>query len=264
SGRPAARGDLLPVRTVSFRRGRCHRARRRRVVDRLRPSHLGRADRLHPLYRLVLLPDPAAFPGVRLMAADPGLGGADRRADAARDAHPARRRAPPTRSAAWRADAAGCEVLLPGRRGPTRWPRTPWAGRCAAASFGRRHGTQATRGATRYRPVDRGGRDGGPRRPDRRGQVNGDEAARPLLRPRPGQRAGRRPRAALSGPPPIPPSAGLRPAGVISVHGNHPRQHRLRQAAGPRLRRGYQSAINTLKVTRIDSAIERAPLAYTD
>ena len=55
-----------------------------------RPGGLGaadvrRPDRVHPLHRHVLLPDPAAVAGLRLLAADPGLGRPHRRADAAGD-----------------------------------------------------------------------------------------------------------------------------------------------------------------------------------
>ncbi len=50
---------------------------------------------------------------------------------------------------------------------------------------------EALRGS---RPADRPRRDGGAGRRDGGRQVDGDEAARPLLRPRPGRRAGRRSR----------------------------------------------------------------------
>ena len=46
---------------------------------------------------------------------------------------------------------------------------------------------KAARGAARHRPVDRRRRDGGAGRRDRRRQVDGDEAAGPLLRPRRGR-----------------------------------------------------------------------------
>ena len=78
---------------------RRHRARRRRAAGRAGSADLRRADRLHPLHRPVLLADPAALAGVRLLAADPGVGRADRRADAARDAdaRPGRRPSSPGR-----------------------------------------------------------------------------------------------------------------------------------------------------------------------
>ena len=63
-------------------------------LDRQRAPGLRRADRLHPLHRPVLLADPAAVPGLRLLAADAGLGRPDRRPDATRDADP---RSGPTR-----------------------------------------------------------------------------------------------------------------------------------------------------------------------
>ena len=59
-------------------------------LDRIGSADGGRADRLPALPRPVLLADPAAVAGVRLLAADAGLGGPDRRADAARDPHPRR------------------------------------------------------------------------------------------------------------------------------------------------------------------------------
>ena len=59
-------------------------------------------------------------------------------------------------------------------------------------------GRQAPRGPAGHRPAGRRRRDGGPGRRDRGRQVDGDEAAGPLLRPRPGFGAGRRPRPAVA------------------------------------------------------------------
>ena len=43
-------------------------------LDRRGPPDLRRPDRLHPVHRPVLLAHPAALPGLRLLAADPGFG----------------------------------------------------------------------------------------------------------------------------------------------------------------------------------------------
>ena len=171
------------------------RARRRRRAGRVRTPDLRRADRLHPLHRPVLLADPAAVAGLRLLAADAGLGRPDRRADAARDADPG--------AGAARATRAGCTArsrcdnvrfsypAAISRPGLERRPRVrSAAGPADPRMLGsrRRDWPQAARGAARHRPAHRRRRDGRARRRDRRRQVDGDEAAGPLLRPRRGQR----------------------------------------------------------------------------
>ncbi len=62
-------------------------------------------------------------------------------------------------------------------------------------------------------------RDGGARGRDRGGQVDGDEAAGPLLRPRPGRGPRRRPRPAHLDPGLVPPPARLRAPGGLPLHG---------------------------------------------
>ena len=78
--------DVLPVRAVPVRHRRRDRARRRRPPDRAGRADVRRADRVHPLPDDVLLADPAAVAGLRLLAADPGLGQPHLRAHAAGDA----------------------------------------------------------------------------------------------------------------------------------------------------------------------------------
>ena len=211
---------------------------RRGRADRLGPPHLGRPDRLHPLHRPVLLADPAALPGLRLLAADPGLGGPDRRPHAARDAHPAGRR---TRS---------CPGRLAGRHHPR--PRPLRLPRSRDRSDRGVAGEPAPSGAGPKDPRFLQAADAAPHKPpealrgidlhiaagetvalvgrDRGGEVDGDEAAGPLLRPRPGRRARRRPRPALARSPRLPPPARLRAPGGLPLHRHHPRQHRLRPA----------------------------------
>ena len=70
----AADRDVLPVRAVPVRHRRRDRARRRRPPDRGGQADDRRADRVHPLPDDVLLPDPAAVAGLRLLAADPRVG----------------------------------------------------------------------------------------------------------------------------------------------------------------------------------------------
>ena len=57
------------------------------ALDPARLAHRRGADRVPALHRHVLLADPAALAGLRLVAADPGVGRADRRPDGARHAH---------------------------------------------------------------------------------------------------------------------------------------------------------------------------------
>ena len=134
--RPAAGLDLLPLRPVPLLAGRRDRARGRRADGPRRPPHDRRADRLHPLRRHVLLADPAALPGVRLLAADADLGGADRRADGAGDADPGGGRAARAGAPARRRGDRRRQLLLPRadrgaerRRGDRAAPPTPRLGR---------------------------------------------------------------------------------------------------------------------------------------
>ncbi len=107
------------------------------------------------------------------MAADQGVGAADRGPDEAGHAD-APRGAPGGTGPADRRDRAGAVRFT--------YPRT-LGGRAAGR-----------------RPADRGGRDGRDRRRDRRRQVHGDEAARPVLRPGHRPRTRRRLRPARPGP----------------------------------------------------------------
>ena len=136
------------------------------------------------------------------LAADPGLGGPDRRPDGARHPDPRARAPGPRRSPHGRDHARRRALRLSGtgrRRGGVAGPGAgrPTPGCCESADARAR---QAARGAPGHRPAHRAGRDGGPGRRDGGGQVDGGEAAGPLLRPRPGQRARRRPRPALARP----------------------------------------------------------------
>ena len=193
-GGAAVGGALLPVRPVPLGHRRRHRARGRCRVDRLGAAHLGWPYRLHPLHRPVLLTDPAALPGLRLLAADAGVGGPDLRPHAARDAYSAGRRtdhagavagaSPSTTSASPTRPSPARPGLgaTPRRRGP----KTPSFLQVAdAGSY------QATGGHPRHRSAHRAGRDGGAGRADRGGEVDGDEVVGPFLRPRSGGRARR-------------------------------------------------------------------------
>ena len=156
--------DVLPVRAVPVRDRRRDRARRRRPPDRAGRADVRRADRVHPLPDDVLLPDPAALAGLRLLAADPGLGQPHLRAHAAGDPDPrarATRRRWARSGATWpwstctsatrRREVAPYRGAWPGRLGAPRGRRTP-----AAAG-----------GDARARPAGRRPRDGGPGRRDR-------------------------------------------------------------------------------------------------
>ena len=130
AGRGAAAGlDLLPLRPVPLLAGRRDRARGRRPDGPRRAPHDRRADRLHPLRRHVLLADPAALPGVRLLAADADLGGADRRSDAAGDADAgggrAARAGAPARRGDPRPTSASPTPSRPRRRARSRRPVAP-------------------------------------------------------------------------------------------------------------------------------------------
>ncbi len=72
---------VLPVRPAARRHRLGDRARHRPGARRTGRRHDGRRDRLHPLPRPVLLPDPAAVAGVRHVAAGGGVDGPDHRAD---------------------------------------------------------------------------------------------------------------------------------------------------------------------------------------
>ena len=199
----------------------------------------GRADRLHPLHRPVLLADPAALAGLRLLAADAGLGRPDRRADAARDPH-ARSRRRPSSPAACAASIAlddvrfaypavagrpGVDGVAAERRGPAdaraarerrRRPAQP-PRPCAASTCRSRAGeTVALVGETgagkstvmkllaRFYDPDEGSV-----------RVDGHDLRSLDLRV-------------------VPPPARLRAPGGVPVHRHHPGQHRLR---APRRRR---------------------------
>ena len=118
TSRSSSSSPRWPTRSCSASARRSIRAR---LADRRR------ADRVPALHRHVLLADPAAVAGVRLVAADPGVGEPDRRADGARHAH-ARARPSPSR----RTDAARRGGARATCGSPTR-PR-PAARRCAAST----------------------------------------------------------------------------------------------------------------------------------
>ena len=157
-GGPTPGRHLLPLRPVPVRGGRRHRARRGRRAHRHRAPGLGRADRLHPLHRPVLLPHPAALPGLRLLAADTGLGAA-----ASPSSCSSRRARPPAPDAA-RGGPAGRRDRA--RRRPLRLPRgdrparprrrRPTAGGPVARAGRADAGPQAARGPAGHRPADRG------------------------------------------------------------------------------------------------------------
>ena len=86
------------------------------------------------------------------------------------------------------------------------------------------------RGAGRGRPAGGAGRDRGPRRRDRRREVDHREAAGPLLRPDLRVGARRRHRPARHRPRRLPPPARRRAPGGVPVHRHRARQHRLRPA----------------------------------
>ena len=102
--RPARRSEagrhLLPVRAAAGLGGRRHRARRRCPAGGGGGDDGGRGDRLPALPRPVLLAHPAALPGLRHLAAGPGVDAADQRAHEHTDRHPAVRFAGPGRAGA--------------------------------------------------------------------------------------------------------------------------------------------------------------------
>ena len=100
-------------------------------------------------------------------------------------------------------EPTGPRATRRGRRAARARRTRRWRQRCDAAT--------AARGASRGRPADRRGGDGGAGRRDRRGQVDRGEAAGPLLRPRRAAGRGRRPRPARARPPRVPPQLGYVP-----------------------------------------------------
>ena len=145
------------------------RPRRRRscsgvgsVLVARRRRHRRAADRVPAVPRPVLRADPAALAGVRLVPAGAASHGQDQRAARHADAHA---RSP--------VDPVVARARLRRRR---------------RASTDVRFALPEHRRRRRLRGVDlrrRAGRDGRARRRDRRGQVDGREAGRPLLRRRP-------------------------------------------------------------------------------
>ena len=152
--RPAAGLDLLPLRPVPLLAGRRDRARGRRPDGPRRAPDDRRADRLHPLRRHVLLADPAALPGLRLLAADADLGGPDRRADGAGDADAAGRRAARARAPGGRGGASKASASPTPSRPRRRAPSPPCAGPPTRASArAEAVAAEGAGGADRHRPA---------------------------------------------------------------------------------------------------------------
>ncbi len=92
------------------------------------------------------------------------------------------------------------------------------------------------RDPARHRPRGGRGRDRGPRRRDRRGQVDAGEAGGALLRRRSRRGADRRHAGHRPRPARLPPAARVRAPGAVPVLGHHPRQHRVRPSRRDRRR----------------------------
>ena len=141
--------DLLPVRRAAVRTGRRRGARIRGAPGDRRNDDRRHADRLRAVPGLVLHPDPAAVPGLRLLPAGAGRAGPDRRTAGHPDLDPGRR-----------APAAGPAAGRGHRRGRCRIPLLDRGRRCRAR-------------ADRGRPAHR-------RRADRRrGRRDRGRASRP-------------------------------------------------------------------------------------
>ena len=181
-------------------------------LDRRRHAQRGRLVAFLLYLDPVLRADPAALAGLRHLPAGLGRPAPHRRAARAR------RHVDPRRPAHPAAAGATAPARSTSTASTSRYPR------------------QQRGGARGRRPGYRGRGDRGPRRRDRRRQVDGREARGPLLRPDRG-------RVLIDGVPTVatrprrlPPPPRLRPPGAVPVLRHDPRQHRLRPPGRDRRR----------------------------